>query len=83
MGRFRPYSSRLNGMRVIGHCRKPSFNCLSLLPQTGSNLESLHDDPEYQAMVAEIEADMATQLARVREIERNGELEPIPEIAAE
>jgi TolB-like protein/Tfp pilus assembly protein PilF len=47
------------------------------------NLESLHDEPEYQAMVAEIEADMATQLARVREMERNGELEPIPELAAE
>ncbi len=46
------------------------------------NLESLHDEPEFQAMVAEIEADMAAQLARVREMERNGELEPIPEIAA-
>jgi hypothetical protein len=48
-----------------------------------STLESLHDEPEYQAMVAEIEADMAAQLARVREMERNGELEPIPELAAE
>jgi TolB-like protein/Tfp pilus assembly protein PilF len=47
------------------------------------SLESLHDDPEFQAMVAEIEADMAAQLARVREMERNGELEPIPEMAAE
>jgi tetratricopeptide (TPR) repeat protein len=47
------------------------------------NLESLHDEPEYQAMVAEIEADMAAQLARVREMERNGELEPIPELATE
>jgi hypothetical protein len=37
------------------------------------NLESLHDDPEYQAMVAEIEADMAEQLAHVREMESNGE----------
>jgi hypothetical protein len=46
------------------------------------NLESLHDEPEFQAMVAEIEADMAAQLARVREMERNGELEPIPEISA-
>jgi hypothetical protein len=45
-------------------------------------LESLHDEPEFQAMVAEIEADMAAQLARVREMERNGELEPIPEGAA-
>jgi hypothetical protein len=46
------------------------------------SLESLHDEPEYQAMVAEIEADMASQLARVREMERNGELEPIPEVSA-
>jgi tetratricopeptide (TPR) repeat protein len=46
------------------------------------NLESLHDEPEYQVMVAEIEADMAEQLARVREMERNGELEPIPEVSA-
>jgi hypothetical protein len=29
------------------------------------------------------EADMAAQLERVREMERNGELEPIPELAAE
>jgi hypothetical protein len=69
-------------MRVIGHCRKPSFNCLSSYLKQDPNLESLHDDPEYQAMVAEIEADMATQLARVREMERNGELEPIPEVSA-
>jgi tetratricopeptide (TPR) repeat protein len=45
-------------------------------------LESLHDEPEYQAMIAEIEADMAAQLARVREMERNGELESIPEVSA-
>jgi TolB-like protein/DNA-binding winged helix-turn-helix (wHTH) protein/Tfp pilus assembly protein PilF len=43
-----------------------------------SALESLHDEPEFQAMVAEIEADMAAQLARVREMERNGELAAIP-----
>jgi len=46
------------------------------------DLESLHDEPEFQAMVAEIEADIAAQLARVREMERNGELEPIPEVSA-
>ncbi len=41
-------------------------------------------DPERRlaVIVAEIEADMAVQLARVREMERNGELEPIPEIPA-
>ena len=44
-------------------------------------LESLHDEAEFQAMVAEIEADMAAQLARVQEMERNGELEPIPEVS--
>ncbi len=32
--------------------------------------------------MAEIEADMASQLERVREMERNGELEPIPEVSA-
>jgi TolB-like protein/Tfp pilus assembly protein PilF len=46
------------------------------------DLESLHDEPEFQAMVAEIEADMAAQLAHVREMQRNGELEPIPEVSA-
>jgi hypothetical protein len=25
MGQFFPYSSRLNGMPMIGHCRKRSF----------------------------------------------------------
>jgi len=33
-------------------------------------------------VVAEIEADMAAQPAHVREMERNGELEPIPEVSA-
>jgi tetratricopeptide (TPR) repeat protein len=47
------------------------------------NLESLHDEPEFQAMVAEIEADMAEQLARVHEMQRSGELTAIPELAAE
>jgi len=46
-------------------------------------LESLHDEPEYQTMVAEIEADMAEQLARVREMQRSGELTAIPELAVE
>ncbi len=45
--------------------------------------EPLWDRPEFQVMVAEIETDMAAQLERVREMERNGELEPIPELAAE
>jgi hypothetical protein len=42
----------------------------------------LRDTPEFAAIAAEIEADMAGPLERVRETERNGELEPIPEISA-
>ncbi|MBW2542140.1 MAG: tetratricopeptide repeat protein [Deltaproteobacteria bacterium] len=41
------------------------------------DLVSLHDEPEYRAIVAEIEADMAAQLAHVREMEQNGELAAI------
>ncbi len=44
--------------------------------------EPLWELREFQNRMAEIEADMAAQLARVREMERNGELEPIPEISA-
>jgi hypothetical protein len=44
--------------------------------------EPLWGEPEFQALMDEIRADMAIQLERVREMERNGELEPIPEIAA-
>jgi hypothetical protein len=47
-----------------------------------SALESLHDEPEYRAMIAEIEADMAEQLARVREMERRGDLVLTPELPA-
>ncbi len=43
------------------------------------NLDSIRDEPEFQAMVAEIKADIAAQLERVREMEANGELEPIPD----
>jgi tetratricopeptide (TPR) repeat protein len=46
------------------------------------NLDSIRETPEFAAIVSEIEADMAAQLARVREMERNGELEPIPEVSA-
>jgi tetratricopeptide (TPR) repeat protein len=47
------------------------------------NLESIRDTPEFAAIVAEIEADMAEQLARVREMQRSGELTAIPELAAD
>ena len=47
------------------------------------NLESIRDTPEFAAIVAEIEADMAEQLARVHEMERNGELITIAEATAQ
>jgi hypothetical protein len=47
------------------------------------NLESIRNTPEFAAVIAEIEADMAEQLARVRELQRSGELTAIPELAAE
>jgi len=44
--------------------------------------EPLWGEPEFQALMDEVRADMATQLERVREMERNGELEPLPKLAA-
>ncbi len=43
---------------------------------------SEYAESECQAMIEEIEADMAAQLERVREMEKNGELERIPEVSA-
>ena len=45
--------------------------------------EPLWELPEFQKWMTEVEAEMAQQLANLREMERNGELEPIPELAAE
>jgi TolB-like protein/Tfp pilus assembly protein PilF len=42
--------------------------------QKKPDLEPLHDEPEFQAMLEEVRADMAAQLERVREMERRGEL---------
>jgi Flp pilus assembly protein TadD len=44
--------------------------------------EPLWELPEFQSLMAGVEADMAAQLARVWEMERNGELESIPELSA-
>jgi tetratricopeptide (TPR) repeat protein len=42
-------------------------------------LISLHGNSKFQAIIAELEADMAAQLKHVREMEANGELEPFPQ----
>jgi hypothetical protein len=42
------------------------------------NLDSIRDEPEFHAMVKEIETDMAEQLVRVQKWRANGELAPTP-----
>jgi len=46
--------------------------------EKNDNLASLHDDPRYQAIIADIQSQMAEQLTRVREWVANGELAPNP-----
>jgi hypothetical protein len=43
-------------------------------------LESIVDHPDFIAMVDEVEADVAGQLKQVRELERNGEFAPVPDV---
>jgi hypothetical protein len=40
---------------------------------------SLQEAPEYQAIIAEIDARRAAQRKRVLEMEANGELAPLPD----
>ncbi len=46
-------------------------------------LDAIRDDPRFQALVAEVEADLAEQLENVREMERNGELPTLEELRVE
>ena len=41
--------------------------------------ERLRGEPEFDAIIANLEADMAAQLANVREMQAKGELAPIPD----
>jgi TolB-like protein/cytochrome c-type biogenesis protein CcmH/NrfG len=49
--------------------------------ETNYNLNSLHDDPRYQAIVLDIQTKMAKQLAQVREWEADGELVTVPRLS--
>jgi TolB-like protein/Tfp pilus assembly protein PilF len=42
------------------------------------NLESIRNEPEFQAMLADIKADMAEQLARVKALEKEGDVCVVP-----
>jgi TolB-like protein/Tfp pilus assembly protein PilF len=46
--------------------------------QKNNNLASLHDDPRYKAIAADIQSQMAEQLARLREWEANDDLASSP-----
>lgn len=46
--------------------------------EMNDNLALLHDDPRYQAIVADVQSQMTRQLSRVREWEANGELASVP-----
>jgi hypothetical protein len=49
----------------------------------GPSLDSIRDEPEFQAMLKEIKADVAAQLEHVRAMEANGELAPVPDLPEE
>jgi len=42
------------------------------------NLESIRDDPRFQAVLADIKADMATHMEQIREMEARGEIGQVP-----
>ena len=44
--------------------------------------EPLREHPEFQAMMAEIKADMTVQLAELRKMEQAGEIASIPQSEA-
>jgi len=44
------------------------------------NLESIRAEPEFQRILAWIEEDMSAQMQRIREMEKGGEIAPIPGI---
>jgi TolB-like protein/DNA-binding winged helix-turn-helix (wHTH) protein/Flp pilus assembly protein TadD len=45
-------------------------------------LASISREPEFRAMIAEVKADLALQLERVGAMERSGEIDGVPKIAA-
>ncbi len=51
--------------------------------QYDPNLESIRDEPEFQAILTEIKADMSAQMQRIREMEQSGEIETVPGVDLE
>ncbi len=51
--------------------------------QYDPNLESIRSEPVFQAILAEIKADMSAQMQRIREMEKSGEIETVPGVTFE
>ena len=51
--------------------------------QYDPNLESIRSEPVFQAILAEIKADMSAQMQRIREMELSGEIETVPGVIFE
>jgi tetratricopeptide (TPR) repeat protein len=51
--------------------------------QYDPNLESIRSEPVFQAVLAEIKADMSAQMQRIREMEQSGEIEAVPGVVFE
>jgi TolB-like protein/Tfp pilus assembly protein PilF len=51
--------------------------------QYDPNLESIRSEPVFQAVLAEIKADMSAQMQRIREMEQSGEIETVPGVIFE
>lgn len=47
--------------------------------ETAHFLQPYFDHPKYQAMANKRKAELAIQLERIRKLEANGELAPLPE----
>jgi hypothetical protein len=47
------------------------------------NLDSIPDEPRFQSIVAQIEADMFAQMQRVIEMEKSGEIATVPSVSFE
>ncbi len=50
------------------------------LTDSDPTLESIVGEPDFIAMVEEVEADLATQLELMRKMERGGEFAPVPDL---
>ena len=67
----------------LAHTRRNNPNLLlRFIIYHDTTLDPIRDHPRFQALVSEVEADLAQQLENVREMERKGELPTLEEVRA-